>query len=177
MVFTGDYGFDTGLLLDFIQKLSFRTGSARLKKFQIKHSEGNSGLYGDTWRGYLSPTKNRVWDEKRKRFMTKLKSDNPELESIFQEFRDFHFPDFEFSQVQINLNYKIPRHIDGANVGKSYLVCLGNYTGGLTCIEYSKDNIKKVDGRKEPISFDGSKYYHWVEDFEGDRYSLVFFDY
>lgn len=177
MVFTGDYEFDTQLLLDFIEKLYFRTGTARLEKFKIKHSEGNSGLYGDTWRGYLSPTKSRVWDESRKRYKTKLKSDYPELQAIFDEFRDFHFADFHFTQVQINKNYKIPRHIDNANMSQSYLVCMGDYTGGLTCIEYDENNIVKVDGRKKPITFDGSKYYHWVEPFKGDRYSLVFFDY
>ena len=177
MSFTGDYKIDTEILLNIIKDINYDTGSARLKKFKIPKKVGGSILYGDTWRGYLSPTKSREWDESRKRFKTQIKSQRPYLQNVFEEFRDFHFSDFEFSQVQLNKNYKISRHIDSVNCGKSYLVCCGEYTGGLTCIEQTDGSIIKVDGREEPITFDGSKLYHWVEDFKGDRYSLVFFHY
>ena len=75
----------------------------------------------------------------------------------------------------MNKNYKIGRHIDKANIGESVLVCCGDYTGGLTCVEY-EDGLKKFDASKEPVMFDGGRYYHYVEDFSGDRYSLVFFN-
>ncbi len=176
MVFSGDYKLDCEILFDYIKDIKYDTGSARMKKFNIKKSVGGSILYGDTWRGYLSPTKSREWDEERRKYKTQIKSTQPHLLELFNEFRDFHFPDFNFTQVQMNKNYKISRHIDSANCGKSYLVAMGDYTGGLTCIE-KEDGIEKVDARETPITFDGSKYYHWVEPFEGDRYSLVFFDY
>ena len=79
--------------------------------------------------------------------------------------------------MTLNFHKCNSRHIDSVNCGKSYLVCCGDYKGGLTCIEQEDGSIIKVDGREEPITFDGSKLYHWVEDFEGDRYSLVFFHY
>ncbi len=80
-----------------------------------------------------------------------------------------------FTSVQVNHNYKCKRHIDGRNVGISTIIGLGNYKGGNLFIEYP-DGIKEIDIRNKPYSFNGSKYYHWVSDFEGDRYSLVYFN-
>lgn len=176
MSFTGDYQLDTEILLEYIKNLKYNTATARMKKFNIKRSVGGSILYGDTWRSYLSKNKNREYDEKRKKYLTEVKRLNPKLQSVFEEFRDFHFPHFHFTQVQLNKNYKIPRHIDSQNIGESVLVCCGNYKGGLTCIE-KENGIEKRDARKQPVIFNGSKYYHYVEDFKGDRFSLVFFDY
>ena len=37
------------------------------------------------------------------------------------------------------------------------------------------EGIYKADSHYKPVKFNGSKYEHWVEDYEGERYSLVFF--
>jgi hypothetical protein len=81
----------------------------------------------------------------------------------------------DFTSVQVNHNYKCKRHIDGRNVGISTIIGLGNYKGGNLFIEYP-DGVKEIDIKNKPFSFNGSKYFHWVGDFEGDRYSLVYFN-
>lgn len=78
-------------------------------------------------------------------------------------------PDFKYTTIQLNKNIKSPPHIDKNNVGPSYIIGLGNYTGGELSIEGKKHDIKN-----KWLYFDGTKG-HWTECFEGTRYSLVFF--
>jgi hypothetical protein len=78
-------------------------------------------------------------------------------------------PDFKYTTIQVNKNFASEPHFDKNNVGPSYILGLGDYTGGQLMIEGKsydiKNNWKKFDGTKG----------HWVEPFEGTRYSLVFF--
>jgi hypothetical protein len=69
----------------------------------------------------------------------------------------------------VNKNICSPPHIDKNNVGPSYIIALGEFTGGNLCIEGKEYNIKN-----KFLKFDGTKA-HWVTPFKGTRYSLVFF--
>jgi len=42
-------------------------------------------------------------------------------------------PDFPFSSLQINYNYAARKHVDGNNIGPSYIRSLGKHTGITTC--------------------------------------------
>ncbi len=77
----------------------------------------------------------------------------------------------------MNRNFKCPRHIDSKNIGESVLINIGDYTGGELIIEnYPTENETKiVDNINSIFRFNGSKYYHSVNDFEGTRYALVYF--
>tara|TARA_R110000824_G_scaffold149406_2_gene319722 strand:- start:2824 stop:3378 length:555 start_codon:yes stop_codon:yes gene_type:complete len=178
MVFSGDYEIDNMLMTDILDNIEFYSGSTRrkmLKRGNIKHpKDGGSMLYGKTWRGYLKPGVQRVKDPFSNMFLTKIKAENPILQDIFEEFADFHFPHFDFGSIQMNKNFQCPKHLDSSNTSKSILCTFGNFTGGNTIVDM-EDEIISLDGRKSPVSFDGGKYYHWVEDFIGTRYSLVFF--
>ena len=177
--FTNEWNSDLSILQSFLDQVEFYSGTERkqmLKKANEKHSK-NSGsmLYGTTWKSYLSPTKNRTKCEKTGLYKTKVKDLHPELEDVFKEFASLYFPDFEYTQVQMNKNFTTPPHRDSVNVGESILVCCGNYFGGLTCVD--KDTkIVKYDARDKPLKFNGAKYLHWVERYEGTRYSLVFYN-
>lgn len=179
-MFSGDYEIDNLIMTDILDNIDFYSGSTRRKMLTskgIKHPpKGNGGsmLYGLTWRGYLKPGVMRYKDPVSGMYMTKIMVDHPELKEIFDEFRDFHFPDFDYGSVQMNKNFPCPRHIDSSNKTKSIMCCFGDYTRGLTCVEMP-GGIRKYNGKKKPVKFDGSKYYHYVEPFEGTRYSLVFF--
>ena len=61
-------------------------------------------------------------------------------------------------------------------MGESILVCLGDYEGGGTNIQLNENTIIEVDAREKPEKFNGSKLPHWVSEFKGTRYSLVFFN-
>lgn len=172
--FIGHWMADLAILEEWLRTIEYKTATGRLNKFGIKHSEGGSVFMGYTWMGYLSPTKQREWCCIKKKFKTKLMSERPDLWAAMEEFRDLYFPHFDFSGLQFNYNYKIGRHKDANNVGESVLVSCGDYTGGVTCVE-TEEGLIKFDARTNPVVFDGAKYFHYVEPFVGERFSVVFF--
>ena len=177
--FINNWESDCLILYTFLQDVEFYSGSERRKMLknggEVHTKHMGSMLYGITWKSYMSPTKNRTKCEKTGLYKTKCVDMYPQLENIFKEFASLYFSDFEYRQVQCNLNFKCPRHKDTSNIGESVLVALGDYTGGNTIIEFDTHTIS-VDARLKPIKFNGSKYYHSVEPFQGNRISLVFFD-
>ena len=82
---------------------------------------------------------------------------------------------FEFNQVVINKDFKITKHLDASNVGESMIIALGDYIGGKLVIERN-GGTEAVNIRHKFYKFNGSEEYHWVEDFENTRYSLVFYN-
>tara|TARA_R110000751_G_scaffold200450_1_gene305305 strand:+ start:96 stop:674 length:579 start_codon:yes stop_codon:yes gene_type:complete len=177
MIFTGEKEADYFIMTDILNNIEFYSGTERkqmMTKNGRKHPKNaGSMLYGFTWKGYLSPTKTRtkVADGV---YSTKVRDVYPELDSIFKEYAELYFPTFEWGQVQMNKDYPCVPHRDSGNIGESVLCCFGDFTGGLTCVDL-ESKIRKYDGKLAPVRFDGSKYLHWVEDFIGTRYSLVFF--
>ena len=166
MTFTGDWYSDNLIMTSILDTVDFYSGTERKKMLKVPERIGGSMLYGVTWRGYLSPNKKRTHDPETGLYRTKIYDIRPDLKNIFREFADYHFPDFEWFQVQMNKNFPCPPHKDSTNVSESILCCFGDYEGGLTCIE-KKGEVVKVDG---------AKYLHWVEPIKsGTRYSLVFY--
>jgi len=178
-MFVGIYDIDCEIMANILDKIDFYSGTERkkmLKNANIKHPKNaGSMLYGTTWRGYLSPTKNRTKDEETGLYKTKVMDLHPELKDIFRTFADFHFADFEWKQVQMNKNFMCPPHKDSTNIGESILVTCGDFTGGKTFVEFP-DGVKSFECKEKPFKFNGSLYTHWVEPWEGTRYSLVFFN-
>lgn len=81
-----------------------------------------------------------------------------------------------FNAITLNQNYKAEKHRDKNNDGESFLVGFGNYQDGcLTVLE--GDLSGSWDIKYKPLITDFSKVYHKVEDFTGDRYSLVYYNY
>lgn len=91
------------------------------------------------------------------------------LKKCFAEFIHQYDPDFKYTTIQLNKNVVSPPHVDKNNVGPSYIIAIGNYTGGELFVEGKPYNIKN-----KFLKFDGTKG-HWVAPFSGTRYSLVFF--
>tara|TARA_R110000824_G_scaffold299691_1_gene487738 strand:+ start:84 stop:650 length:567 start_codon:yes stop_codon:yes gene_type:complete len=181
-MFVGIYDIDCEIMTNILDNIKFYSGTERkkmLKKNKIKHpSDGGSMLYGTTWRGYLSPTKTRTKDIETGLYKTKIMDQHPELKHIFRTFADFHFKDFEWTQVQMNKNFACGPHFDSTNIGESVLCTFGDFTGGNTAIEVQviPEKILSESCKDKPICFNGSKYKHWVEPWDGTRYSLVFFN-
>jgi hypothetical protein len=93
----------------------------------------------------------------------------PELLKALKNLIAHHHPNFKYTTIQLNKNVLSPPHIDKNNVGPSYIIGLGEYTGGELSIEGRKFSIKN-----KWKFFDGNKG-HWTEPFKGTRYSIVFF--
>ncbi len=174
--FTGDWLSDQYIMYDIIDQMEVVSGTDRNNILYVPKSQGGSNLFGYTWRSYLTKDRNRTKSPFEKLYYTKLRDMYPEFSEIAKEFRDLYFPDFKYSQVQINKNYKIPPHFDSKNVGESVLVAFGDYQEdtGLTAINLGQTTLYK-DARDKPQKFNGSKFKHWVTEYEGTRYSLVFF--
>lgn len=105
-------------------------------------------------------------------------SKKPENAKLLKQGMDLinsYDPDFKCTSIQFNKNYQIVKHIDGRNVGDSYIIGLGDYSGGELIVYNSKDEPRYIDINHKFYKFNGSKYYHEVSDFIGDRISLVFF--
>ena len=175
MYFINDWYSDLYILTNILDYLEFYSGTER--RNMVKTPKGNgSMLYGYTWKSYLSPTRNRTQSKYEKLYHTKIKDQEPELEIILKEFSDLYFPNFNYTQIQLNKNFPAPPHIDSKNVGESILVvCGSNLEGGTTGIDFGNEIIN-IDASEEPLRFNGSKYTHWVNDWTGTRYSLVFFN-
>lgn len=76
---------------------------------------------------------------------------------------------FDFSQVTLNYNHLMKPH-KHKNIGLSLCMLLGDFNGGALCLE----NGEKISRKYVWISFDG-KQNHWVEPFEGERFSIILY--
>lgn len=94
---------------------------------------------------------------------------------------------FRYTSINVNANYAGKLHRDGNNEGPSLIHAFGSFTGGA--LNYWADDDKsrgpvhklclpgqcetvKLD--KQLLMFDGNRG-HAVQDFEGERFSLVYF--
>jgi hypothetical protein len=181
MYFNGnDWLGDCCILQEFLSQMVFYSGSERraLVKHSNKSGDIGSMLYGYTWRGpYLSPTKQRTSAPWKGLYQTKCVDEYPEFREVVKEFASLYFPYFTWCNIQLNKNFKIPAHIDSVNVGTSKIFALGDYTGGRLHIDFGEDGgIRDLNIQYQMAEFNGSHYRHWVDDFKGDRYSIVFFN-
>jgi FkbM family methyltransferase len=120
-------------------------------------------LFGETWhlRGRKVCKKNEEYAE-----VYKL------LKEIIKEYDD----KFEYTSIIINKNKKSMIHKDKNNIFKSYIFAVGNYKGGELMIEnWKTGKITKNNIKNKILKFDGCKNNHWVNDFTGERYSIVYY--
>ncbi len=181
--FTGDFESDKALLFFFLcdELAGSITGTARRNMYKEANKKMPKGAYsltiGHTSRRYISPSKDREpSDIFEGMYKTKVLSEKPYIYDILNEFTNLYLPDFCYTEVQVNFNYSTPPHKDRGNMGKSYILGLGDYEGGELCLQREEGNIEKIDIRDDFYTFDGAKYTHWVEPHEGDRMSLVFYN-
>ena len=84
-------------------------------------------------------------------------------------------PKFDCSTIQFNKNYKVKKHIDSNNVGESYIIGLGSYSGGELIVYDEHDVPTYININHRFYKFNGSKYYHETASYIGERITLVFF--
>lgn len=177
--FTNHFESDMAIMYQIIDELEIKTSTDRRVAYKKYFGEtppkgSGSATWGYTKRSYLTPTRNRKPSIYKGLYETKLKSEKPELEDIFKEFASIYIPDYFFSEVQINKNYPIQPHRDKGNLGESYIIGLGDYSGGELILQVD-GKIKMIDIKNNFFKFDGCKYTHYVNKFIGNRISLVFY--
>lgn len=138
-----------------------RTKPLQINEHRLKSGTGKSQVFGIVNRRCLPPDYSRQnWHR-------------PYLYHLLLEFGRKFVP-IPFNSIIVNQNYQASPHRDRNNKGTSFLVAFGSYTGGrLNILE--GDLSGNHDICTKPIITDFSKVLHSVEDFEGDRYSLVYY--
>jgi len=146
---------------EIIEELKRRPLSCN--KYRLRSGNGQSQAFGIVGRRSMAPDYCRnCWKR-------------PYLYKLLLDFAAKHVP-IPYNAITLNQNYKAQPHYDKNNVGNSFLVAFGDFTGGTLRIhEGEKEGV--YDIRYRPIVHDFSKALHSVEDFEGERYSLVFYRY
>ena len=99
---------------------------------------------------------------------------HPHIDILFKKFINSHNPEFDYDSVYVNKNVVCKKHIDHKNAKSSLIVGIGEYSGGETVLEL-EEGEKEFDIKNQSLIFDGSKIPHYNNEFEGLRYSLVFF--
>lgn len=97
----------------------------------------------------------------------------PYLHKILWDFGN-KYVDISFNSVTVNMNYKADKHRDKNNKGDSFLVAFGDYTGGRLLI-HEGDLSGAHNIQYRPIKTDFSKVLHSVEEWDGERFSLVYY--
>jgi hypothetical protein len=120
----------------------------------------------------------------------------PWLTRLLVAFCHKEQPGFKFTSIQVNVNYASRPHVDRNNLGESFIIGLGKYTGGSLWVH--SDNGSKAHTLDEDITgapmykkgdtymgrdtnihhrwtrFDGNRL-HCTRPFCGTRFSLVYF--
>ena len=104
----------------------------------------------------------------------------PKFQEIFKLTNDWIklvYPNIQkYSTIMYNGNNQCKKHIDGNNVGESIIIGMGDYTGGRLIVYDKNEKKHYIDINKKFVKFNGSNYYHEVEDWVGTRISLVFYN-
>ena len=93
-----------------------------------------------------------------------------DIYQLLNKIAEEHFADFAYNYIQINKNVKTGRHTDKLNTGETVIFTVGSFSGGKLGLDSGPVSIYKT-----PYRFDGHKTPHWTEDFDGDRYCVIYY--
>ena len=172
--FINDFNSDCCILQEYIEDLDF-IHNRRRAKLNSKKGKTFSMLYGLTPYSRITKKISRQKDPNSNYYYTMARTQYPQLMEIFEEFRDLHFSGFQFNTITINKNLQCKEHKDKLNCGKSIMLGLGDYYGGLLGIRDENGKVKLHATQYKLIKFDGHKYSHFTTPFTGTRYTLVFY--
>jgi hypothetical protein len=129
-----------------------------LNRYRVKVGDGQSNCLGIVSKRSFAP------DLSRQSWL------HPRLHYLLMQFAEKYVsPHITFTSIQVNHNYPCKPHKDTGNLGDSYIVAFGDYTGGQLCIEDTDFDIAY-----RGLLFNGSESLHWTRDWTGERFSIVF---
>jgi hypothetical protein len=173
-------GGQRGLVLKMLRELKWpKTERPNvLRESHINKANGKRAVYEGFALGIVTS-----WAGKGSRSgyrkMLSMKTREPRYKKLFKETKKLmrlKEPKFKFTSIQYNKNHRAARHRDAKNTGISYIVGLGDYTGGeLIIYDENEKNPVKHDIKGKFNTFNGSIYPHETAPFKGERYTLVFY--
>ena len=131
--------------------------------------------YKDSWKRYGKPCESCTFGFvndfiRQQTIVSSITIKYPEQYKALVEYGK-QICDHEFTSICINHNLKCERHKDGRNVGVSTIVGVGDYVDGGLWVEDELHDIFE-----KPLCFNGAEKEHATQDFDGDRYTIIFFD-
>ena len=175
---TNDFLSDVAIIISALDSINLRSSTDRVQAFKrfygrLPPRDSYTVQYGYTKKKWLSANKDRVKSDNIGLYETVLKSAEPDLEILLKEFFKLYSPEpkFKWSEMQINKNFQIQPHRDKGNIGESYIIGFGDYSGGELKVEN-----ELIDIHDKFFKFDGTNKTHSTLPFKEDRYSIVFFN-
>jgi len=154
-------------ILNYLQNVKIPLNQKRPNMSGIKYRGNDNRLYGYPIR---SVTLGLVRDWKTGgKMISSFTSKHPELWDLLVKYGSVNVP-HPWSSVCINQNTISKPHYDSNNKGVSSIIAIGDFTGGELVVNHQVINIYN-----KLFTFDGSKIQHWSLPFEGQRWSLIFF--
>eukprot|EP01050_Picozoa_sp_SAG11_P012850 SAG11_NODE_1458_length_4874_cov_218.142827_2_plen_167_part_00 len=156
-------------MLSLLEATDFPKNKGRTNNLQPGQTYSRSMVLGKVRQLYTS------CDGKVCKVPSKKNEKYPILLKAAKQFLKQHDKNYKFESVTINKNQQSSKHIDKNNSGKSYIIGLGNYTGGELVFSdkkspyYGKHNIKN-----KWLKFVGDTE-HYNTPFKGTRYTLVYY--
>jgi|TARA_R110002020_G_scaffold201817_4_gene404634 hypothetical protein len=165
-------------VLDLLKKVSPLPKQGR-KNITADYKGANKGVVLGKVRDFGAPREKQITKGKVNIVTSRL-TNTPKYNPLFEEaskLMEQHNPNFKFTSIQINENQQTAKHKDGYNVGHSYIIGLGDYTGGEVRL-YTKDgkSYKDINIKNRWATFNGSELPHETVPFKGTRFTLVFYN-
>jgi hypothetical protein len=139
------------------------------------------------WSDNLGLTRDRQGDI----HVTQATEIYPEVVQVISKWFTDRLPaeakDFKFTSLNVNKDYAAFIHRDGNNLGPSMISAFGDFTGGSLNYypedDASQKDLTKLGGELTPVKLDlkaglamfNGNCAHSVDDFEGNRFSIVYF--
>jgi len=150
---------ESSLFDDIITEL--RRQPLELNEYRVKVGSGRTQTFGVVNRRSMPPDYSRQnWKR-------------PYLYKLLLDFGK-EYVDISYNAITVNQNYRAGPHRDRGNVGDSYLVAFGDYSGGELVL-HEGPLAGELDIRHNPLVTDFSVTLHSVKPFFGERYSLVYY--
>ena len=100
----------------------------------------------------------------------------PHLKELLEKLVKTHNPHFKYTSIQINKSVGTDWHFDRGNRGLSYLLAIGNYTGGGVVVKLPNGKEKLYRNKNKWILMDGHRLEHKSEGHKGgDRYAIIYY--
>ena len=98
------------------------------------------------------------------------------LADVLGRFIRQHKPDFKYTSIQVNKNVTCNLHVDGNNLGASYIIGVGDYgpvyfDGGSVWVQ----DRGALDCHDKWVEFDGNIPHSTICPYKGTRYTLVYY--
>jgi hypothetical protein len=156
-------------------------GFARNPNRQNVNPEGREWVWSDN----MGLTRDRLGSI----HITKATTKYPEFTELICKWLTDRLPDeckhFKFTSLNLNKNYAARVHRDGNNFGPSMIAAFGKFSGGELNYWAEDDKQNKLEALPAKATdkfqigsglalFNGNSA-HCVDDFEGERFSIVYF--